>query len=54
MMVENSFKGYIGIFIFYILLINYTIFMRQILIFLPGSKRQMFILVKKLLASRIV
>ena len=32
-MIENSFKGHIGIFIFYIIIINYTIFIDQILIF---------------------
>ena len=32
-MVENSFKGYIGLFIFYIISINYATFMNQILIF---------------------
>ena len=32
-MIENSFKGHIGIFIFYILPINYAIFIDQILIF---------------------
>ena len=30
---QNSFKGYIGLFIFYILPINYATFMDQILIF---------------------
>ena len=39
---ENSFEGYIGIFTFYIILINYVIFMSQILIFGPvGSKTQL-------------
>ena len=37
-MVENSFKGYIDFFIFYIILINYAIFMDQILIFDPCLK----------------
>ena len=32
-MVENSFEGYIGLFIFYILPINYATFISQILIF---------------------
>ena len=32
-MIENSFEGYIGFFIFYIFLINYATFMNQILIF---------------------
>ena len=41
-MAENSFEGYIGLFIFYILLINYATFMSQILILgLIGSKRQL-------------
>ena len=35
-MVENSFEDYIGFFISYILLINYAIFMGQILIFEPN------------------
>ena len=35
-MVENSFEGYIGVFIFYIFLINYATFMDQILIFEPN------------------
>ena len=30
---QNSFEGYISLFIFYIIPINYTIFMDQILIF---------------------
>ena len=38
-MVENSFERYIGIFIFYIISINYATFMGQILLF--GSKRQL-------------
>ena len=42
-MIENSFEGYIGLFIFYIILINYTIFMSQILIF--GSNRVQKIIV---------
>ena len=32
-MVKNSFEWYIGLFIFYIIPINYTIYMNQILIF---------------------
>ena len=32
-MIENSFEWYIGLFIFYIILINYKTFMDQILIF---------------------
>ena len=32
-MIENNFEGYIDIFIFYIIPINYAIFMDQILIF---------------------
>ena len=32
-MMENSFEGYIGLFIFYIISINYVTFMDQILIF---------------------
>ena len=44
-MVENSSEWYIGIFIFYILFINYAIFMGQILIFeLNWSKRQLSLL----------
>ena len=35
-MIENSFEYYIDLFIFYIIFINYTTFMNQILIF--GSK----------------
>ena len=35
-MVENIFEGYIGLFIFYIFLINYATFMSQILIFGPN------------------
>ena len=31
--IQNSFEGYIGLFTFYIILINYTIFMDKILIF---------------------
>ena len=42
-MIENSFEGYIDLFIFYIILINYTIFMSQILIF--GSNRVQKIIV---------
>ena len=33
---QNSFKGYIGLFTFYIISINYTTFMSQILIFEPN------------------
>ena len=41
-MIENNFEGYIDIFIFYILLINYVTFMGQILIFDSAeSKRQL-------------
>ena len=32
-MVENNFKGYFGLFIFYIIIINYVIYIDQILIF---------------------
>ena len=32
-MIENSFEMHIGFFIFYILFVNYVIFMGQILIF---------------------
>ena len=35
-MAENSFEGYIGLFIFYIIFINYATFMSQILIFGPN------------------
>ena len=43
-MVENSFEGYIGLFIFYILSINYAIYMDQNLILDPvGSKTQLFL-----------
>ena len=35
-MVENSFEGYIALFIFYILLINYATYMDQNLIFGPN------------------
>ena len=35
-MVENSFKGYIGLFIFNILIINYATYMDQNLIFGPN------------------
>ena len=41
-MVKNSFKWYIGIFIFYIIFINYAIYIYQNLIFGPnGSKSQL-------------
>ena len=41
-MIENNFEGYIGLFIFYILPINYATFMDQIIIFgLVESKRQL-------------
>ena len=33
---QNSFEGYIGLFTFYIILINYATFMDQILIFGPS------------------
>ena len=33
---QNSFEGYIGLFTFYIILINYAIFMGQILIILSN------------------
>ena len=42
---QNSLKGYIGFFIFYIILINYTAFMDQILIF--GSNWVQNIIVHK-------
>ena len=32
-MIENSFKGYIDLFIFHIIFINYVTFMSEILIF---------------------
>ena len=35
-MVENSFEGYIALFIFYILLINYATYMDKNLIFGPN------------------
>ena len=34
--IQNSFEGYIGLFIFYILPLNYVTFMGQILIFGPS------------------
>ena len=41
-MVENSFEMYINLFIFYIILINYTTYTDQSLIFGPnGSKIQL-------------
>ena len=33
---QNSFEGYIGLFIFYIIPLNYITFMGQILIFGPS------------------
>ena len=35
---QNSFEWYISFFIFYIIPINYIIFMDEILIFNPGTK----------------
>ena len=35
-MIENSFEGYIDFFIFYIIPVNFTTFMSQILIFGPN------------------
>ena len=37
-MIKNRFEWYIGIFIFYFLLINYATFIGKILIFGPGPK----------------
>ena len=50
MIIENSFEGYIGFFIFYIILIDYITFMDPILIFESNwSKRQFsLILIKKI------
>ena len=38
-MVRNNFEGYIGLFLYYIIFINYTTFMDQILIFGPSSSK---------------
>ena len=41
--IQNNFEGYIGLFIFYIIPINYAIFMGQILIFEPNWDQNIII-----------
>ena len=56
MIIENSFEGYIGFFIFYIILIDYITFMDPILIFESNWFKRQFplILIKKYNHSQLI
>ena len=45
--VQNSFEGYMGLFTFYIIPLNYATFMGQILIFEPKRVQNVIIPKKK-------